>query len=1365
MGEPGRGRRTANLAALDELTTREPPPSPIGPVARGRSLPDLSSLYNDTPSETAGPQIPAELQTYISPDLWRKLNAAEPPRGVLINALERVRSVLYQLNMFLPPHLAQEKMRRAVPGLVGGQMVRGSLLFSDVSGFTALSERLAALGRQGAEDLTEVINRYFTAMLDIVAKSGGILLKFAGDATLVYFPEVNDGEQAGWAVRAGMRMLAAMPDFARIETPSQPVSLQMKIGVATGEFLAASVGSAKRMEYVVLGEAVARTLAAEGTTTGAGQLIVDEATARLLSPAIAVIEHTPGFRRVTQGAAPDDDFEIKAETRRARGAIPWSASPQAIIAQIEIALRQIQAVTPYLASELAAQIVAQAATRQARARSQFRLSTILFCNFVMPEKLLPAWGEAGASRLTGLLSAYFTAMHEVIARYGGVVTRIDPYSQGQKLLVLFGAPVAHEDDPQRAVSTALAMNIELELLNEQWQRRFARHLPPDFRGPLVQHRIGITCGDTYAGQVGSPTRREYTVMGDDVNLSARLMSAAEMGQILLSQHIYEKVADYFHLVTLPPIRAKGKSKPVAIYRVEGPRDDTLANRAHSRGALIGREAELAQGQAVLQHAANGQGSLLTIQGAAGIGKSHLADALLQYAQAASMKTLYNQCRSYTAETPYGCWSALLRELAAITKNDFDPRLHHDKLRRLMADLSLSGELEQPLATLIGLRRPAQLEAQPVIESTTAFFDMVKGGRGRRKGSNLDFLDQLGDQQTSETGQVWQPVSANLGDHEREALHAAVWAVLSGLAKLAPTLIFFEDAHWMDEASQGLVADLGRKINGIPMVILLARRGEDKTIEGEAISLGALAPAGAAALVAHLLISDLAQIIYEQSGGNPLYVDEITRWFKRTHNINAAELRTVLQSSDFLQQLVMSSLESLPETQREVARAASVIGAEFSTGEVQALLPAAIDPVTLSNHLRELVRARVIALSEAGADARYTFQQTILREVLYNSLPFEQRRELHGKLADHLSLPQTRRRQVASRVAAALDADPSTTPAQDAEAIAGHYEQAERWLPAAQNLLRAADLARKQSDCLKAGGFYGRALADLGQLPPDEGQIPEASAARLQAAAGQGDMALATGETLGALTAFELAWSTLSDDVTPNQRLSLACKLALLLPTQRRAADAEKLLRGALSACNPPGDAILAATAYATLAWLLWRAAQPESAEWAERARTQLSDNSSPWATAITVMVTGFEGNWGAARTGYNALGVPPGAALASLRLGDQKLQQNDIPAAHKCYRQAAVVWKDSPAPENGLALALYRQAEVHWRVQESAEARARLDEAQAALPACAPLLHGDGYAAIQAAIKMIETEKPHTWPEWRWQAFDDAFHIALIFHP
>jgi len=781
--------------------------------------------------------LPPHLKQYLPPDLWRKLTTDVPRRGVLLNALDRLRSILYLLSTYVPSHLVQEKMHRPVPGLVSGQLLGGSLLFADVSGFTALSERLSILGQEGAERLTDLMNRYFGRMLEILSWSGGILLKFAGDATLVYFPEQETGEQARWAVRAGQRMMRAMADFAAIETPLGTLGLRMKAGVGTGHFLAASVGSAERMEYVVLGGTVAQTMAAEGVSE-AGQVVVDEATAAHFDSS-RCLEQAPGFYAVR----PDtdrglDDFEIKAERRRARGAMPWSASPHAIVTQMEVALRQIQALTPYLAAELVDRVVARA--RQRQVESEFRPTTVLFCNFTGFEMLSSVWGQGGVRRVTHLLSDYFNAMHQVIAHYGGIVSRIDPYSHGSKMLALFGAPVAHEDDPQRAVSAALAMGSELAMLNDGWRHRLARHLPPDLDGPLVQQRIGITQGPTFAGLVGSRTRREYTVMGDDVNLAARLMGAAQPGQILLSQRVYDAVVDYFAATALAPIRVKGKSQPIPIYEVEGPRDDPLARRLRSRGPLVGRDAELEQGQTVLRQVLAAQGTLLTIQGPAGVGKSHLADELTAHALARDAKVLFSECRSYAAEAPYTPWITLLQALAGMAAVD-RPQVCGEKLLHMLTDLGLArDEYAEPLTNLLGLqsaipsavpRRPVEARAtlQPQAEppQTLSLFDQLGQKVAEKEESGLDLWRLAQEQQKAQPGQIWQRLQTRVTAREQVRLFEAVCGLMTRLSADAPLLLFFENTQWMDPASRELLSYLSERLHSWPILVLVVQRSEDE----------------------------------------------------------------------------------------------------------------------------------------------------------------------------------------------------------------------------------------------------------------------------------------------------------------------------------------------------------------------------------------------------------------------------------------------------------------------------------------------------------------------------------------------------------
>lgn len=1311
--------------------------------------------------------FPPELERYLPPHVWRKLADGVPPRGVLLNTLDRLRSLLYLLSTYLPRHLVQEKMRRPTPGLVRGQMQSGSLLFTDVSGFTALSERLAVLGQEGAEQLTDLMNGYFERMIEILAWSGGILLKFAGDALLAYFPEQEDGEQARWAVRAGQRMMDAIADFAAIETPLGTVSLRMKIGIGTGDYLAASVGSAQRMEYVVLGETVTRTMAAEGVAE-AEQVIVDEPTAASLDPSWCV-QQAPGYYAVGRDPTQDlGEFEIKAERRRARGAIPWSASPHAIAVQMEVALRQIQTLTPYLSAELVDRIVARA--RQRRVEGEFRPTTVLFMNFIGLESLLTSGQDAArgarAVRLvTRLLDDYFQAMHEVIVRHGGVVSRIDPYSQGSKMLVLFGAPVAHEDDPQRAVSAALAMNEKLAALTDYWRYKLARRLPPGMDAALLQQRMGITQGPTLAGQAGAATRREYTVMGDDVNLAARLMSAAQPGQILVSQRVYDAVVNRFLANALPAIRAKGKSQPIPIYQPVELRDDPLARRLRSRGTLVGRTDELERGWSVVRQAIEGQGTIFTIQGPPGVGKSHLADTLAAHALARGVEVLFSECRAYAADAAYAPWIDVVHATAGIVPAD-PAHTRREKLFHALADLDLAEKYAEPLAALLGLpggRSPVvarQRAAAPRPEGAlfAQLEQKVTPRAAARKEEGLDLWQLVRERQRVQPGHTWQNLQARVTARQQERLFEAVCELLESLAAGAPVMLFFESSQWMDPASRELLGYLGERLHRLPILVMVVQRGvveegvEGSAFGGTTLTLEPWALEGTLALVGHLWgevsgEADLARAIHKHSGGNPLFIEEIVGWMLRTGHKTAEELAGKLQASALLQELVLSHLDGLPQGQRDLVRAAAVVGDEFSRNAVCALLPATSGAEALDQDLSGLERARLVLLTESGVDARYAFRHALIREVVYGSQSFARRRELHARMAVYVQ-ECCAGEQVEGSAGDLI---------QHAELLAHHYELAEKPLPAARYLFLSGHKAQARYAHAQAAGYYSRMLAILERVPRGKAEA-EVALLTVQAREGQGDVALLTGDFAAAAAAYDAAH-------TGEVPTRLLIKLALVLPVQDRIEEAEAFARRAWADSQGP-DSLAAAV---TLAWLLWRAGNAEAGDWIEQGQALVARGSGErepaddWAAGLAALLADLAGDWALARRAYLALNQPVGAALVACRQGDRCLREGDAAAALALYDQAAGLWEQED-DGRGLALARYRQAEAHRREENEAAARGALQEA-ADLLEVAPSASADDQAVVQQALTDMDGEGHGAWPAWQWRHYDDAFRISILFRP
>ncbi len=1348
-----------------------------------RSLPDLSKLYDsieetkvdslldlakteasgETPTREVAKipfrpdgealRLDPALKDYLPPDLWRKLNSDTPRSGIYINALDRLNSLLYTISTYIPGDLVQEKINHPIPGLVDGKMLDGCLLFSDVSGFTALSERLAGLGPQGAEHLTGFINQYFTTMIDIISWSNGTLLKFAGDATLIHFPAQANGEHVRWAARAGLRMLRAMGQFSNLPTPLGPVSLSMKLGLASGPFLAASIGSPKRMEYALIGSAVWQTMQAEGNSSS-GNMVVNQDAADILKADYPLSEVKPGFYLLKAGKDDVlDEFEIRPERRRARRSMAWDASVEELNAELDKVLQQIQSLTPYLASELVDRIITHAYQRQVQ--SEYRPTTVMFCNFTGPEDLLGQWGDSGAQRVTGLLSAYFNDMNEVITRFGGIVSRIDPYSQGTKMLVLFGAPVAHEDDPQRAVGAALAMNNALIALNRRWAQKLARHLAQGAPEVLIEHRIGITLGETFAGQAGSSTRREYTVMGDEVNLAARLMSAAVPGQILISEPVLERVDTYYVSRKLPPVRVKGKKKPIPIFQVDGPREDTLLNRIRTRPALIGRAPEMKRAWQVFQRAAQeGQGSVISLGGPAGIGKSHLADGLLNQAIEQGWQVQAFQCRSYLADESYACWSGLIRSLSGMTSIDH-PLIQYEKLERFVEELSLPGETLLALVNLLGLRQ-AQVDAveeQAKETSEDGMFDFVRQKRTVRKGSGLDLFTQLDDMSTRQAKEE----TANAPDRETARKQKALAAAFAALSDRGPLAIFFEDSHWMDESSRETLQILSRELAAKPVIFLLAGRMEDRILEtGENIALDPFTKAETSAMVAAILTAGLADIIHEQSNGSPLFVEEISRWIKRTHSIDEAGLRTVLQSSDILQKLVLSSLESLPEAQREVARLASVVGEEFRRSEVEALLGDSLDQVTFSGYLQSLVQARLIVLSEASVDARYAFAQPIFRDVLYTSLPFERRRELHAQMADHLKILPNRRRQLRDKIAAFLEDDLPANPVQETEKLAYHYEMSGQWLAAARQLNETAAIV-KPSEQAVADAMYNRVLTLLEHIPADE-MNAENGLEKARAHWGLGDVAVRQGDLASSAASFETIAALPGDWLPQPMAIGLAARRAFVLPSQGKQAQAVKQLAAALEQFSGHPDFWKLALVQA---WLSWRAGQDVRAD-VQLAWQHLPEEKSSRVLRARVVLDDLSGNYVRAAETYQFFEESDGLAMAYVRAGDVLLGQGDPAGASKYYDLAIKGWQ-SRQVQSGIALVHYRRAELVLRQRlPMHDVLAELEEAMTALGKAPVAMQTGPRAFVQQALVLMKTRNTVAWEAWQWQPFDDLFRIRFM---
>lgn len=477
--------------------------------------------------------------------------------------------------------------------------LEGTLAFVDLSGFTAMSERLARHGKAGAEELTDVINATFDRLLRVAYDNGGGLIKFGGDALLLFF---SGAEHALRAARASYGMRKTLREIGRPRTSAGVATLRMHVGLNTGRFRFFLVGGSHR-ELLLCGPEVSQTAAMEDASE-AGEILLAPTTSAALPP----------------GAVGDE----KAGGRLLKADVPVASAGVEPLPQVN-GLRLADcvpvAIRDYIGESLA--------------ESEHRQATVAFVRYSGTDTLLAERGEAATAEvLDELMRTIQAAADEHHVSF--LETDID--RDGGRVILVAGAPRTAGDDEERMLRT-LRTIADAEL-------------------PVPLH-IGVHRGRVFAGEVGASFRRTYTIMGDTAALAARLMSKAEAGAVLATTDVLERSRTPFETVELEPFTVKGKSAPVVAHDVRavaGVREEAEPTKA----PFVGRERELAILGASLAPIRMGFGALVELTGDPGMGKSRLVEELLT--QCADMRVLRASCGEYEESTPYFPFRGLLRSL-------------------------------------------------------------------------------------------------------------------------------------------------------------------------------------------------------------------------------------------------------------------------------------------------------------------------------------------------------------------------------------------------------------------------------------------------------------------------------------------------------------------------------------------------------------------------------------------------------------------------------------------------------------------------------------------------------------------------------
>jgi len=449
------------------------------------------------------------------------------------------------------------------------QVLDATMVFADISGFTALTERLAKRGRIGAEELIETLNRVFGAMLSQAAIRDGELLKFGGDALLFLF---RGQDHQARACRSAVDMRQALKEAARVPTSVGRLKLSMSVGIHSGPVDLFLVGAPTR-ELLILGTAGTSTAEAEHAAV-AGQILVTEGTAQHL-PKGSTERREDGLHRLKWRFTYPPEGE-------------GPPTPQ-------VSEERLRTLFPHALGEYLADAVPD---------PEHKVATIGFARFSGTDSLLVNHGhDAVADALHRTMSAF----EEAIIAEGITMLATDLDSDGGKLFMGSGVPYSTEDDEGRML-------------------RAMRHVL-DVGTPLPV-QIGVNRGHVFAAEVGTPNRSAYSAMGDTTNTAARIMSKAPAGVLFVHPSVLEHSRTLFATTPAGPFAMKGKIVPVPVYDL-GAELGTREAHARSELPLLGREEELSTLRNALVEALSGTGGLITVAGSSGLGKSRLISEALK----------------------------------------------------------------------------------------------------------------------------------------------------------------------------------------------------------------------------------------------------------------------------------------------------------------------------------------------------------------------------------------------------------------------------------------------------------------------------------------------------------------------------------------------------------------------------------------------------------------------------------------------------------------------------------------------------------------------------------------------------------------
>ncbi|MEM8704866.1 MAG: adenylate/guanylate cyclase domain-containing protein [Actinomycetota bacterium] len=758
------------------------------------------------------------------------------------------------------------------------EQVEGSMLSADISGFTALSEKLAGKGKAGAEEITDLINTCFAALIGEAYAENGEILKFGGDAILVLFRGDEHARRCAAAALAMQHSLHAL-------SAAKKARLTMTVGAHTGVFDTFLVGSAHR-ELLITGADATRVIELEGNAEKGETLVSAEMLAAV--PGLeSIAEYGTGHRvdgllgSTATGPTERRDFDFAASELA-------DLIPDAVSSQLGGVLN--------LGGE----------------HRQLGICFVLIGGIT--ESIETIGGERTAELLADLVDHVLAAS----GSFGTAFLHSDIADHGAKFVLTAGAPTAHGNNAEAVLRAALQI--------------------AQAPSPFVV-RIGVQVGRGFAGFLGTPSRRTYTVMGDPVNTAARMLGKAGDRDVIAMDDVVRATDTLFLAEELEPFLVKGKTDPVTAHLVVAATDETRRDLRHLD--LVGRGDEIA----AIDGAFDLGGSIVEIDGPPGSGKSRLVDEVLLRSHRPVLRGL---CTRYGSGSPYAAMRPMLRSALGID---------------LYADAKTAGDV---LTKVVGAEREDLLPLVPLLA--------------------LPFGAEV--EATTEADAI-EP------EYRRQVLGRTMIEFLEVVVPVDSVLVF-EDLQWIDEASAALLTTIAEHVTRSDWLLVTTRRDDagwrpDGLEPVVPLTLDPLTDTDIRRLIIDASSRSLpdAQIrtITEQAGGNPLFAVELSR---------AIAENASTEMPDSVEALLANRIDQLDPASRLYVRIVAVLGLDVSLAEIDAVVEAEAPGL-----LPDLPSIRHVL--EPRGDQRLGFTNTLYRDAAYEGLPYKRRRRLHRVAAEVLDV--------------------------------------------------------------------------------------------------------------------------------------------------------------------------------------------------------------------------------------------------------------------------------------------------------------------------------------------------------------------------